>query len=113
MNELVFVITPVLLACLLGYLSVKVNKELAPLQFLFLFMSLFFMVIASSTQLVLSNVANGTATWNDVYSVSQTNLTVSIWGTVVTIAIFIVMFLYWLFKNADPRSKYPFGDNKE
>jgi chromate transport protein ChrA len=113
MNELVFVLTPVLLAFLLGYLSVKVNKELAPLQFLFLFMAMFFMVIASSTQVTLSNVANGTATWNDVYTISQTNLTLSIWGTIITIAIFLVMFLYWIFRNADPRSKYPFGDNKE
>lgn len=76
-------------------------------------MSLFFMIISTSTTLTLSNVANGTATWNDVYNISQSSLTLVIWGTVLTIAIFLVMFLYWVFRNADPRSKYPFGDSKE
>ena len=100
MNELVFVLPSVILCIVFAYLSVKVNKELAPLQFLFLFMCLFFAIITTSTQITLSTVANGTATWDDVYTISQSSNTLAIWGTIATFGIFMVMLIYWMFKKA-------------
>jgi cytochrome bd-type quinol oxidase subunit 2 len=106
MNELVFVIAPALFSMVCAYLSVNINKEQAPLQFLFLIATMGFMIIGTSTQVTLANVYNSTGVPQDIYNISLAPQWLSMFLMIAVVFLIFVLLLMWLFKKFDPKGKY-------
>lgn len=99
MNELVFIIAPLLTAFTLAFLYWAAPKENTIIKVFFLFAVMAYLIIGNASTVTLANVANSTATYNEVIGVTQANLFTIIFVAVVFSAIFFVLYMNAIFKK--------------
>jgi len=101
MNELVFVVTPLLTAFIFAFLYWGIDKRNQALKLLFLISVLVFLFTANAQNLTLAQVNNATATTGEIIGVAQPNLFALIFITVVTIALILVYWFRAMFDKAN------------
>ena len=92
MNELVFVVTPLLTAGIFAYLYWAIDKRNQALKLLFLFATLTFIFTGNAQNLNLAQVNNGTIGSGAITGMAQPNHWALIFIIVVTVALILV---YW------------------
>lgn len=99
MNELVFVIAPLLTAFILAFLYFAAPKENVIIKVFFLFGTIAYLIIGNASTVTLANQWNETVTVNGVIGVSQANLFTIIFVAVTFCAIFFVLYINAIFKK--------------
>lgn len=92
MNELVFVVTPLITAFIFAFLYWAIDKRNQALKLLYLFAVIIFLFTANAQNLTLAQVNNGTATTLEVVNTAYPNYWALIFIIVITIALILV---YW------------------
>lgn len=99
MNELVFILAPLLTAFILAFLYFAAPKENTIIKVFFLFGVMIFIIIGNAATVTMANVGNSTATYNEVITLSNANLFAAVFTVIVFVALFFVLYLNAIFKK--------------
>jgi hypothetical protein len=100
MNELVFIVTPLMIGGIFAFLYASADKENPFLKILFLISAMIFLVIGANTNVTLALLGNSSATYTDVYNIAKPNAWATMFVFITTIAILFVMILYTTFQKS-------------
>lgn len=93
MNELVFVVTPLLTAFIFAFLYWAIDKRNQALKLLFLLATIIFIFTANAQNLTLSQVNNATANTGTIVQTAMPNHFALIFIIIITIALILI---YWI-----------------